>query len=185
MRLVRRSGGIPGVPARPEPRPEEGALEYKELSLRRERVQLSPLFYAALPAPELPPGEAAASRSAGQGPGGLAMWLDHRHISTPTAGSIRSRRHTAAAGRLLDACLPLHLHQAWTPNLPLSRLPSCGALSPVPETMCVTDACDCRTFHTQALAASCPSARTAACAPRLGRWATCASPASAATRRRR
>lgn len=56
VRLVRRSGGIPGVPARPEPRPEEGALEYKELSLRRERVQLSPLFYAALPAPELPPG---------------------------------------------------------------------------------------------------------------------------------
>ncbi|GIL83336.1 hypothetical protein Vretimale_11309 [Volvox reticuliferus] len=53
VRLARRTGGIPGVPARPEPPP---AVEYREVSLRRERVQLSPLFYAALPPPVLPPG---------------------------------------------------------------------------------------------------------------------------------
>ncbi|GIL52993.1 hypothetical protein Vafri_8708 [Volvox africanus] len=56
VRLARRTGGIPGVPARPEPLP---AVEYREVSLRRERVQLSPLFFAALPPPALPPGTGA------------------------------------------------------------------------------------------------------------------------------
>ncbi|EFJ47344.1 hypothetical protein VOLCADRAFT_92124 [Volvox carteri f. nagariensis] len=54
VRLARRTGGIPGVPARPDP--PTPAVEYREVSLRRERVQLSPLFSAALPAANLPPG---------------------------------------------------------------------------------------------------------------------------------
>lgn len=53
VRLARRSGGIPGVPARPEP---PLTVEYREVSLLRERVQLSPLFHAALPPAILPPG---------------------------------------------------------------------------------------------------------------------------------
>ncbi|PNW77838.1 hypothetical protein CHLRE_10g453807v5 [Chlamydomonas reinhardtii] len=55
VRLARRSAGIPGVPARPDPPPAE-PVEYRDVSLRRERVQLSPLFFTTLPAPQLPPG---------------------------------------------------------------------------------------------------------------------------------
>ncbi|GFR48940.1 hypothetical protein Agub_g10947 [Astrephomene gubernaculifera] len=79
VRLARRTGGIPGVPARPDPRPRSSSsssstsstsmqaaaptsatasssLEYREISLRRERVEISPLFFATLPSPALPPG---------------------------------------------------------------------------------------------------------------------------------
>ncbi|KAG2431731.1 hypothetical protein HXX76_009227 [Chlamydomonas incerta] len=56
VRLARRSTGIPGVPARPDPPAPEPPVEYREVSLRRERVQLSPLFYTKLPGPALPPG---------------------------------------------------------------------------------------------------------------------------------
>ncbi|KAG2449527.1 hypothetical protein HYH02_005669 [Chlamydomonas schloesseri] len=57
VRLARRSAGIPGVPARPDPpAPEAGPVEYRDVSLRRERVQLSPLFFTTLPGPALPPG---------------------------------------------------------------------------------------------------------------------------------
>lgn len=50
VRLVRHTDAIPGVPGRPPPPP--APAKEVEVSLTRERVALSPLFYAALPGPE-------------------------------------------------------------------------------------------------------------------------------------
>mmetsp|Transcript_25512 Transcript_25512/g.55512 ORF Transcript_25512/g.55512 Transcript_25512/m.55512 type:complete len:585 (+) Transcript_25512:49-1803(+) len=44
VKLARRSEQIPGVPGRPEARP---TVQYKDVALRRERVNLSPLFYTS------------------------------------------------------------------------------------------------------------------------------------------
>jgi hypothetical protein len=50
VRLVRHTNEIPGVAGRP-PRPVEPATREVEVSMTRETVTLSPLFYAALPDP--------------------------------------------------------------------------------------------------------------------------------------
>ncbi|GLC33706.1 hypothetical protein PLESTB_000106100 [Pleodorina starrii] len=90
VRLARRTGGIPGVPARPEPPP---SVEYREVSLRRERVQLSPLFYAALPPPALPPGTGAVMPVGSDGrvrqPDGPVGYLRLTSFSSNAAAEMR------------------------------------------------------------------------------------------------
>lgn len=61
VKLVRRTEAIPGVASRPDPQP---TTQFKEVRLKRERVQLSPLFYTTLPAP------AAAVAGGPAAPGG-------------------------------------------------------------------------------------------------------------------
>lgn len=51
MRLVRHTDQIPGVPGRPPPAMQPVRDVEVEVSLTRETVSLSPVFYAALPGP--------------------------------------------------------------------------------------------------------------------------------------
>ncbi|KAG2490993.1 hypothetical protein HYH03_010665 [Edaphochlamys debaryana] len=89
VKLARRSGGIPGVASRPDP-PLADSIEFKEVSLRRERVQLSPLYHAALPAAAADAGAAAGSGVvlAGGGSGGGA-------VSSASAGTVGYLRLTS------------------------------------------------------------------------------------------
>ncbi|KXZ54634.1 hypothetical protein GPECTOR_4g699 [Gonium pectorale] len=100
VRLARRSAGIPGVPSRPDPppplpgsSPSAEELELREVSLRRERVQLSPLFHAALPPPTLPPGTGSVMPVGADGrvrrPDGPVGYLRLTSFSSNAAAEMR------------------------------------------------------------------------------------------------
>ena len=48
MQLARRSDQIPGVPGIPEERPQASKVVFKEVNLKRERVNLSPVYSTVL-----------------------------------------------------------------------------------------------------------------------------------------
>jgi hypothetical protein len=108
VKLARRSEQIPGVPGRPE---APLRVQYREVSLTRERVQLSPVYHTAL--------------QALRGGGGVG-YIRLASFSSNAAGDVEAAirdLQVAAGGGVRGACCP-----RWAASWLRGAQQACGPL---------------------------------------------------------